>query len=743
MLVKIASLTVQQLKDFLSEKNLKTTGTKAELMLRLSEVLRSDEIEMCSQNIVDEELETTQSQNGSLQEQINELKEMLSGVVNALTQMSATSVSQPRSVISIPVVGNVNEMSSMTSVHNRYSVKEIAETIPDFDPTNYLALTAEQFIERVNSAMNAYVWEEKCVLLAVYSRMKGVARLWLDGQQSLFATWRDFSNALIEEFGTKMDEADINYIMSSTTRKQGEKVIEYCFRMSATGKRYGLSESAIIKYTREGLKYRDLQSAIAVLKFNTMKEMRETLDEYLKNLPTTSRNTYDNTSKKTETKTAPNEKFEKSSEKLTCYNCSEKGHLSSNCSKPQNRPRCKDCQRVHPRNDPVNCGKNVNVRACETSKMFEKEIYINGERLIAFIDSGSDCHMVRESIAKKISCKIMPCIMRMKGICGGTKISKNKINVSMQVDTVNLQLDMYVVQDDFLSTDVLLGHEIFINDFIVTINNVDSFTKFTILRAVKGTVTKHVVELLKEISSYVGIPERIVTDRGPAFTSKQFQQYCQENVIKHILNAVQTPRANAHAERTNRTVLSMLLPSTTADDKWDNELSKIQWSINTMRNGTTNKTPHELLFNFTPRDILKNKLILALNDDNQINCDIEQIRKEAAMRINEKRLKAKQRFDSHHRIPHVYKEGDLVLAENAPPCTGFSRKLEPRYKGPFEIGKVLDRDRYVIQDLPGSRRKQRPYKSVYASDKLKRYCEPTEIDDICCAEDESEGEDVN
>ncbi|XP_039228033.1 uncharacterized protein LOC120320994 [Drosophila yakuba] len=75
---------------------------------------------------------------------------------------------------------------------------------------------------------------------------------------------------------------------------------------------------------------------------------------------------------------------------------------------------------------------------------------------------------------------------------------------------------------------------------------VDAFTKFTIV-AVKITATKHVLDALQEVTSYVGMPDRIVTDRGTAFTSKD----CKSNNVKHILNAVRTPRTSGHARRTN------------------------------------------------------------------------------------------------------------------------------------------------------------------------------------------------
>lgn len=153
------------------------------------------------------------------------------------------------------------------------------------------------------------------------------------------------------------------------------------------------------------------------------------------------------------------------------------------------------------------------------------------------------------------------------------------------------------------------------------------------LRAVKSTSTKHVLVILNECTEYFGVLTRIVTDRGTAFTSQDFKNYCLANDIKHVLNAVRTPRVNGHAERTNRTILSMLLPSTEKDNRWDKQLRRIQWSINMMVNKTTSRTPHQLLFGYQPRDILQNKLVLDLHHSDLVdNNELDHIRIETAER---------------------------------------------------------------------------------------------------------------
>ncbi|KAM8701956.1 hypothetical protein ACLKA7_001300 [Drosophila subpalustris] len=266
---------------------------------------------------------------------------------------------------------------------------------------------------------------------------------------------------------------------------------------------------------------------------------------------------------------------------------------------------------------------------------------------------------------------------------------------------------------------------------------VDAFTKFTIIRAVKSTATKHVIEVLREVTSYLGMPARIISDRGTAFTSKEYEKFCRENNVKRILNAVRTPRANGHVERTNRIILSMLLPMTDNEKRWDEKLRDIQWSINTMVNKTTKCSPFRLLYGYEPRDVLQNTLVNALQDkeaDMMTDPELQKLREDAAARINDQRAEAKKRYDAKHSKPTIYKTDDLVLVENEPYSTGTSRKLEPHYKGPFLVRKVLPHDRYLIEDIPHAQRTQRHYKSVYASDKMKPWCkippeDPDEDDD--------------
>ncbi|KAJ8958076.1 hypothetical protein NQ314_006461 [Rhamnusium bicolor] len=102
--------------------------------------------------------------------------------------------------------------------------------------------------------------------------------------------------------------------------------------------------------------------------------------------------------------------------------------------------------------------------------------------------------------------------------------------------------------------------------------------------------------------------------------------------------------------------------------------------------------------------------------------NVQQIRDKISTKIREEQTKSKVRFDAKRKDAPKYKEGQQVLVlKNVGSNDGRSRKLLPKYDGPFIVKKVLQHDRYYIEDLPGAQRAPRPYKGVYAVDRMKAY----------------------
>lgn len=87
---------------------------------------------------------------------------------------------------------------------------------------------------------------------------------------------------------------------------------------------------------------------------------------------------------------------------------------------------------------------------------------------------------------------------------------------------------------------------------------VDAFSKFTWLYATRSTSAAEVIDRLRRQSHTFGNPKRIISDRGAAFTSGEFEDYCQSEGVKHQLITAGVPRANGQVERVNRTLIPLL-----------------------------------------------------------------------------------------------------------------------------------------------------------------------------------------
>lgn len=254
------------------------------------------------------------------------------------------------------------------------------------------------------------------------------------------------------------------------------------------------------------------------------------------------------------------------------------------------------------------------------------------------------------------------------------------------------------------------------NNHVIVI--VDAFTKFCFIKAVKNTKTKYVVEELGNIIKVFGVPKRIITDRGKAFTSKTFKGFCEERQVQLHFNAVGMPRGNGQVERYNKTVLDSLatMGATNGDDEWDQNITNIQLGINNTLNKAIATTPAEALVGYRsgPQNIgfvESEKLV-----------DVLKLRKTIKEKVESTQQRQKANFDLHRANPKPFGVGDLVLVKiSSIVSTGKSRKLVPKWKGPFKISKILESDRYEVNDIPGSSRSRVPYTGVYAAEQIKKW----------------------
>ena len=78
---------------------------------------------------------------------------------------------------------------------------------------------------------------------------------------------------------------------------------------------------------------------------------------------------------------------------------------------------------------------------------------------------------------------------------------------------------------------------------------VDAYSKWPEVIAMKSTSAAKTLEVLRTVFARTGLPNIIVSDNGPQFTSEEFAHFIAANGIKHITSAPYHPSTNGLAER--------------------------------------------------------------------------------------------------------------------------------------------------------------------------------------------------
>lgn len=139
------------------------------------------------------------------------------------------------------------------------------------------------------------------------------------------------------------------------------------------------------------------------------------------------------------------------------------------------------------------------------------------------------------------------------------------------------------------------------NEYILAaICNLTQFVQLYPVRDVKATTT---VRKLSEFVDRFGASNRIISDRGTAFTPEEFKHFCNTNGTKHTVNSSRPSQANEQVDRRNSTILSAMIVSITDVEgrHWDLGVEKLERDRNSSICKTTAGTPYKMLYRYLLR----------------------------------------------------------------------------------------------------------------------------------------------
>ena len=236
---------------------------------------------------------------------------------------------------------------------------------------------------------------------------------------------------------------------------------------------------------------------------------------------------------------------------------------------------------------------------------------------------------------------------------------------------------------------------------------VDSFTGWIECIPMKNQQADTVARVLyKEIFCRYGSPFLIISDQGSNFMSNLVQALCELfNVKRHRTTAFH-PMANGRVEVMNSSIGKCLRAyCMDKQEDWDIHLPGVLMGLRMSCNSSSQYSPYQMLFGRVMRHPIDHVLLpkqFLSKSTKQHLADIQkslQITHDIAKQnLEDKQAKQKTLYDEKAKEPE-FKLGDKVLLQNNIQEIGKSRKLSPKYKGPYQIVKIGPPFTYLLMDI--------------------------------------------
>lgn len=198
-----------------------------------------------------------------------------------------------------------------------------------------------------------------------------------------------------------------------------------------------------------------------------------------------------------------------------------------------------------------------------------------------------------------------------------------------------------------------------------------------------------------DVYKWFGLPDRIISDRGPQFAAKVFQELCKKTGIKSTMSTAFHPQTDGETERVNQELevyLRIFAGNHSAD--WTKFLADAQFAHNHREHSATKTSPFRALFGYDPKAIPHVARMSNMPAAQQRLDELQKIRDEAKAALELARRTMADR--AKVKMPKFYLGQQVWLDARNLKLPYAHRKLAPRKEGPFKIKEVMGAATYKL-----------------------------------------------
>ncbi len=239
------------------------------------------------------------------------------------------------------------------------------------------------------------------------------------------------------------------------------------------------------------------------------------------------------------------------------------------------------------------------------------------------------------------------------------------------------------------------------NEYLLVV--VDYYTRWVELTPLRTATAQTVARFLrKDIFTRWGVPDYILSDRGPQFVSSVFQELCEQWTVTPKLTTAYHPQTNM-TERVNRTLKCMI--ASYVDDnhsKWDQYLPEFRFAINSAVQETTGVTPAELQIGRklnSPMDkVLKGRTLSPDEPAYGVVHQLVQLKADVEENMKKSRKRQLRNYNKNRRtVGFQPKQRVWVRAfPQSKAAEKFTAKLAKKWKGPYRVVRQLGPLNYQV-----------------------------------------------